>query len=221
MFERFTDSARRVLVLARDEANSLGHDFIGTEHLLLGLAADTESPVAHVLSQHGLTHGRIRSYVCLVVGPGASRPRVDPGIDAAALATLGIDLDEVRRRVEATFGAGALSARPSGKRQDCSTGPFTPRAKQTLELALREAQREQSDRIVPKHIALGLLRTDGVAARLLAHHKSRARSFRRRPTTGPTSSPAKAPTCARAHRRVVRPKQDGAPPRSWSLPFGG
>jgi ATP-dependent Clp protease ATP-binding subunit ClpA len=171
MFERFGDSARRVLVLARDEAYSLGHDFIGTEHLLLGLAAQTDSPVARVLSQHGLTRGRTRGYVCLVVGSGASRPRVDPGIDAEALATLGIDLDEVRRRVEETFGAGALAARPPGKRQDCSIGPLTPRTKQALELALREAQREQSNWIAPRHIALGLLRTDGVAGRLLAHHK--------------------------------------------------
>jgi ATP-dependent Clp protease ATP-binding subunit ClpA len=170
MFERFVDSSRRVLVLARDEAYSLGYDFIGTEHLLLGLAVQTDSPVARVLSRHGLTPGRTRSYICLVVGPGASRRRVDPAIDAEALATLGIDLDEVRRRVEETFGAGALAARPPGKRQDCSIGRLTPRAKQAFELALREAQHERSDWITPKHIALGLLRTDGVAGRLLAHH---------------------------------------------------
>ena len=166
MFERFGDSALRVLVLARDEAHSLGHDFIGTEHLLLGLAAQTDSPVARVLSRHRLTRGRIRSYVCLVVGPGAPRPRVDPGIDADALATLGIDLDEVRRRVEETFGAGALGATPPGKRQDRSIGPLTPRAKQALELALRQAQHERSDSIAPT----------AHRARLAAHRR------RRRPT---------------------------------------
>jgi ATP-dependent Clp protease ATP-binding subunit ClpA len=169
-FERFGDSARRVLVLAGDEACSLGHDFIGTEHVLLGLAAQTDSPVARVLSHHGLTRGRIRGYVCRIVGPGASRPRVDPDIDAEALATLGIDLDEVRRRVEETFGAGALAARPPGQRHDHSIGPLTPRAKHALELALREARHERSNSIAPRHIALGLLRTDGVAGRLLAHH---------------------------------------------------
>jgi len=150
MFERFVDSARRVLVLARDEAYSLGHDFIGTEHLLLGLAAQTDSPLARVLSRHGLTRGRIRSYVCLIAGRGASRPRVDPAIDAEALATLGIDLDEVRRRVEETFGAGALAARPPGKRQDCSIGPLTPRAKQAFELALRATGRRSQGRD-PRH----------------------------------------------------------------------
>lgn len=171
MFERFSDPARRVVVLAQHEAQSLGHDFLGTEHLLLGLAAETDSPVARVLAQHGLTKGRIRSYVCLVIGAGMHGPRVDPRIDPAALATLGIDLEEVRRRVEATFGAGALSSGQPGKhRDDCAGRRFTPRAKRALQVALDEAQAEHRDRIVPAHIALALLSTDGVAARLLAHH---------------------------------------------------
>jgi ATP-dependent Clp protease ATP-binding subunit ClpA len=171
MFERFSSPARRVLVLAQNEAQALGHDFIGTEHLLLGLAAETDSPVARVLARHGLTKGRIRSYVCLLVGAGTHGPRVDPRIDPAALATLGIDLDEVRRRVEATFGAGALaSGRPRKRRDDCAGRRFAPRAKKTLQLALDEAGQQHVDPIAREHIALALLRTDGVAARLLAHH---------------------------------------------------
>ncbi len=55
MFERFTDRARRVLVLAQDEARRLRHSFIGTEHLLLGLLRDGESAAAAVLAGAGLT----------------------------------------------------------------------------------------------------------------------------------------------------------------------
>lgn len=172
MFERFSDSARHVLTLAQDEAVSLGHDFIGTEHLLLGLAADGDSRVARMLARHGLRKGRIRSYVCLLVGPAAPTARVDPRIDPTALATLGIDLDEVRCRVEAAFGRGALGPRKPGKAGDaCTDMRLTARTKQVFELALREAQREHVEKIEPEHIALALLQTDGIAARLLAHHR--------------------------------------------------
>jgi ATP-dependent Clp protease ATP-binding subunit ClpA len=96
--------------------------------------------------------------------------RGEDDIDRDALATLGIDLDAVRERVERAFGPGALI-----RRRRCRRGtvggqlPFTPRAKKALELTLREAlslgQRELRD----EHVVLGLLREgDGVAAQVLA-----------------------------------------------------
>ena len=48
MFERFTDKARRVVVLAQEEARMLNHDYIGTEHLLLGLIREADGPAAQV-----------------------------------------------------------------------------------------------------------------------------------------------------------------------------
>ena len=98
--------------------------------------------------------------------------------DAAALRAIGIDLDEVRRHLEETFGEGALERvtwkRGRRWRKRCdgpSIGhiPFTPRAKKVLELALREALALQHKRIGTEHILLGLIRErDGLAAELLA-----------------------------------------------------
>jgi ATP-dependent Clp protease ATP-binding subunit ClpA len=124
MFERFTDRARRVVVLAQDEARALNHDYIGTEHLLLGLIQEGE------------------------------------GVAAKALAKMQISLEDVRSRVEEAVGQGRQA--PSGHI------PFTPRAKKTLELSLRESLQLGHDYIGTEHILLGLLREgDGVAAQVL------------------------------------------------------
>ena len=95
--------------------------------------------------------------------------RGEPDLDADALATLGIDLDAVRERVERTFGAGAL-ARGRCRRGLMPRGalPFTARAKKALELSLREAIAMGDDHIGSEHLLLGLAREgDGVAGRIL------------------------------------------------------
>jgi ATP-dependent Clp protease ATP-binding subunit ClpA len=124
MFERFTDRARRVVVQAQEEARSLNHNYIGTEHILLGLI------------------------------------HVDEGTAAKALESLGIGLEAVRQQVEEIVGVGKRA--PSGHI------PFTPRAKKTLELSLRESLLLGHDYIGTEHILLGLLREgEGVAAQVL------------------------------------------------------
>ena len=55
MFERFTERARQVVVLAQDEARALGHDYIGTEHLLLGLLREADGLGARTLNSLGVT----------------------------------------------------------------------------------------------------------------------------------------------------------------------
>ena len=88
-------------------------------------------------------------------------------LDAAALGTVGIDLDAVRESVEATFGPGALDA-PRGRRAPKGHLPFTPRAKKVLELSLREALALKSRSIADGHIALGLLREgEGLAMKVI------------------------------------------------------
>jgi len=69
MFERFTDRARRSLVLAQDEAHNLEHNFIGTEHLLLGLLAEGTGVAAVTLAELGLTLERARDTVTRTIGP--------------------------------------------------------------------------------------------------------------------------------------------------------
>ena len=130
MFERFTNRARHVVVLAQEEARQLQHNYIGTEHVLLGLLGETG------------------------------------GVAFRALQGFGITLDGAREEVRAMIGLGQNPAMAGHI-------PFTPRAKKTLELALREALQLHHDYIGTEHILLGLIREgDGVAAQLLRQHSA-------------------------------------------------
>jgi ATP-dependent Clp protease ATP-binding subunit ClpC len=124
MFERFTQRARHVVVLSQEEARLLNHNYIGTEHLLLGLLGEPESVGGTVLAGFGFTREGVR--------------------------------DEVTERVGR--GKKALSGHI----------PFTPRAKKTLELSLREALAIKHNYVGSEHILLGLIREgDGLAVQIM------------------------------------------------------
>ena len=74
MFERFTDRARRVVILAQENARLLNHDFIGTEHLLLGLIQEGEGVAAQGLLDLGVRLDSVRSEVAETVGQGRQAP---------------------------------------------------------------------------------------------------------------------------------------------------
>jgi ATP-dependent Clp protease ATP-binding subunit ClpC len=74
MFERFTDRARRVIVLAQDEAKMLKHNYIGTEHILLGLIHEGEGVAAQALEQLGVTLESVRAQVEEIIGHGQNTP---------------------------------------------------------------------------------------------------------------------------------------------------
>ena len=74
MFERFTDRARRVVVLAQEEARMLNHNYIGTEHLLLGLVHEGEGIAARALESLGITLNSVREQVQDIIGPGVNAP---------------------------------------------------------------------------------------------------------------------------------------------------
>jgi ATP-dependent Clp protease ATP-binding subunit ClpC len=125
MFERFSRRARRVVVLSQEEARRLQHNYIGTEHVLLGLLGENE------------------------------------GIAARALDRFGMTLPDARKDVEARIGRG--------KHQVSGHIPFTPRAKKSLELSLREALELHHNYIGTEHLLLGLIREGhGVAAQMIA-----------------------------------------------------
>jgi ATP-dependent Clp protease ATP-binding subunit ClpA len=127
MFERFTGKARQVIVRAQEEARLLHHNYIGTEHVLLGLLGVPDGAAFRVLESFGLSLEGTRQEVAAMIGPGKSDPK------------------------------GHI--------------PFTPRAKKTLELSLREALQLHHNYIGTEHILLGLIREgDGVAAQIMKKH---------------------------------------------------
>src|SRR5690606_14177719 len=74
MFERFTDRARRVVVLAQEEAKMLNHNYIGTEHILLGLIHQGEGVAAKALESLGISLDAVREQVQDIIGQGQQQP---------------------------------------------------------------------------------------------------------------------------------------------------
>ena len=185
MFERFTDRARAVVRRARDEARAEGPQRrVGSEHLLLGVLADSDNLAVRVLAGAGIRADELRAAVARYVDRGESGQA-----DVAALREIGIDVSAVVARIEESFGPDALrGAEPPpprrwGRRRD-SGGPFSPRAKKVLELSLREAVRLRHHHIGTEHILLGLLREgQGLAALVLTEAGVDLGDLRRRVET--------------------------------------
>src|SRR5215469_2409758 len=74
MFERFTDRARRAVVLAQEEARMLNHNYIGTEHLLLGLIHEGDGVAAKALESMGIGLDAVRQEVEIIIGRGQHAP---------------------------------------------------------------------------------------------------------------------------------------------------
>jgi ATP-dependent Clp protease ATP-binding subunit ClpA len=157
IYDRFTALAKRAIVGARDAAASLGHDFIGTEHLLIGLT-QTAGLASEVLRGQGVELGRLRIEAeHRMSARGVAATHGDSAADA--LATLGIDVGEVRRRVDASFGAGSFQfPRPA----------FSLSAKHAVKASLEQARAVGQEQIDTEHLLLGVL-ADGSdpAVRLL------------------------------------------------------
>ncbi len=185
VFDRLDSGARRVFEIAQHEARRLDHNYLGTEHLLLGLNLGGGS-AAGLLLERGCRPEEIRGEIITIVGRGHPPPHQPDEL----LATLGIDLGEVRRRVESTFGPDAvrrstLRARPRrrwpGHRwwpgcdggQPCSSTlaggrwlGLAPRVKRVAEIATTLAAPSSA---TPTHLLVGILdEGEGVACQLLA-----------------------------------------------------
>jgi ATP-dependent Clp protease ATP-binding subunit ClpC len=121
----FTDRLRTVLSLARIESRDLGHEYVGTQHILLGLIREGE------------------------------------GVGAAILTNLGVDVAELRTKIEQTGERG----KGTGRTPDL---PYTSRAKKVLELAMAESRDLRFDYVGTGQLLLGLLREEkGIAAEAL------------------------------------------------------
>ena len=183
MENKFTPRAEESLRLAQEAAEEMGHGYVGSEHLLLGLMREEEGIAHRVLEEAGLTDDMICDVLHRSVGTGlsgaapsqgltpraksavelavseASRTgagyigtehlllgliREGEGVAAKALASKGVTLDDTRKQVEEMIGKG--NASPNGHI------PFTPHARQVLELSLREALQLGHSYIGTEHI---------------------------------------------------------------------
>jgi ATP-dependent Clp protease ATP-binding subunit ClpA len=127
MFERFTGDARTAVVQAQAHARRLGHRYIGCEHLLLA-AASTGEPASAALREHGVTPEAVETEIIRLVGLGRAASLFS-ALDREALASIGIDLEAVRARIEAAFGADAFSrAAPDACRGNRPAWPRSPMA---------------------------------------------------------------------------------------------
>ncbi|MGH3253841.1 MAG: Clp protease N-terminal domain-containing protein [Streptosporangiaceae bacterium] len=109
MFERFSQDAKNAVVDAQKHARRLGHNYIGGEHIMLAVVS-VSSPASAILSAHGLTPEYVEAEITRRLGPGAGAGAdLFGSLDRDALAAIGIDLDTVRARIEASFGPQALA----------------------------------------------------------------------------------------------------------------
>lgn len=163
MFERFTDRARKVVNLALAKARMQGDDQIRPVHMLYGVTA-ADGVGARALKALGVDTAAVERELGRAggasPGPPGIRDETADG-DAEALAAIGIDLDEIKRRIEDSFGPGALERVPLTSRGPLNrTGrlPLADGSKQALAYALKEARALHHTYIGTEHVLLGLLR---------------------------------------------------------------
>lgn len=167
MFERFDEDARGAVVRAKSEAIRTGQAEVGTEQLLVALAAGT-GPAAEALSAAGAGVATLRKLIPAGGGPSALEP-----LDAEALASIGIDLDTVSRATDAAFGPGSLTrtrAKRRVRRRKGSSPRMAEATKAALTLALHAALRLGHNHVSSGHILLGVL--DQPASRAVSVLKS-------------------------------------------------
>ena len=96
-FEKFTDGARKVLQLAQEEAQRLNHNYIGTEHMLLGLIREEEGIAAKVLARMGVQLEEVRRAVEFIIGRGDRIVLGEVGLTPRAKKVLALAMDEAKR----------------------------------------------------------------------------------------------------------------------------
>ena len=96
-FDKFTDRARKVLTLAQEEAQRFNHNYIGTEHLLLGLVREGDGVAAKVLANMGVQLPKVRSAVEFIIGRGDSMIMGEIGLTPRAKKVIELSVDEARR----------------------------------------------------------------------------------------------------------------------------
>ena len=107
-FEKFSERARRVLSLAQEEAQRFNHNYIGTEHILLGLVRETEGVAARVLSSLSVDLSKVRSAVEFIIGRGDKPAQGEIGLTPRAKKVVELAVDEARRMNHTYIGTEHL-----------------------------------------------------------------------------------------------------------------
>jgi ATP-dependent Clp protease ATP-binding subunit ClpA len=158
MLERFTRNARDIVLRAHESARAAGAAEVLPAHLFATVVESDGTLAVHVLEDLGAPREEVRRVVHGLTG---HRPAGLSDDDAEALRVLGIDLDDVVRRIEDELGS---PARPTSRARARHSRPrFARASKKVLELSLREAIRLGDGFIGTEHVLLGLVRSgDGV-----------------------------------------------------------
>jgi len=153
MFERFTDDARQVVVLASEVARERGDHAIEVVHMFAGLAGAAETTVIAA----GLSRERIEQlWDDVPVDTG-----VADGLDAEALAGIGIDVEAIRRATDHSFGRGPFDRiRRRQLRPSAGHLPFSANLKKAFGLSLTHAVNTPTRDLTPTHLLLGVLDVD-------------------------------------------------------------
>jgi excisionase family DNA binding protein len=142
-FKNFTERARKAMVLSVDEARRLEHNYVGTEHMLLGLVSEGEGVAAHVLSSFGVELDKTRNKIVSMLNHGQEKSK------------------PVLSKIKTAMRQGEIVF--AGRQSD-----LTKRAKKVLELAVDEARLLGHQYIGTEHLLLGILREgDGLAVGVL------------------------------------------------------
>ncbi len=168
MFERFNAEARDTMRKAYEQAREVRSPLVGTEHLLLVLAG-APTATGQELRTRDITPEAVQAALTRRQARDSLASRAADlftAEDAAALRTVGVDLDEVLDRLQDLYGDAEPPADPGRTRHP--GWRFSPHARKALQVALREALRLRTKQITPEHLLLGMLRAgDGLAVRIL------------------------------------------------------
>ena len=147
--------AERYLLAGTEEARRLSHNYVGTEHVLVVLVRDPAGAATRLLAELGVATDAVERALAGWLDESTAPATIDPD----ALATLGINFEDVRERLEQTFGPGALERTRTGCIAIC------PRLKMALAYSLDHAAEGS---LGEEHVLLGLLSVaDSVAACVL------------------------------------------------------
>jgi ATP-dependent Clp protease ATP-binding subunit ClpC len=234
MFERFTDQARRVVVLAQEEARALGHAYIGTEHVLLGLLSEGEGLAAKALGALEITLDAARAQVAEMIGEGTGQPSGHIPFTPRTKKVLELSLREAQRLGDSYIGTEhillglAREGEGVGAQVMDRLGANTDRVLAQVLMTVRTAPGEELRRVSmgrmpgerPAGLRAVMSRLDEIAERLTAIENLLA-ELRNPPRAARKPAPGTARKPPAGQRKPAGGAQRKPPPGAAGMPAPG